>query len=709
MAVSQTPPPDDARDDSDTSASGMPESGNPMLEAALAYAARGWHVFPLHSAGRQTYCDCGDDACPSPAKHPWTRNGLKDATSDPTRVTAWWRKWPHANIGVACGASGLVVLDVDPRHGGDNALIELVKRHGHPAHGALSVAVRALCDTLTSETGGGGEHYVYRLPELADGASIRNATNLDGLRGLDVRATGGYFVAPPSMHTSGARYLWRDGALDPCSPSDWLIPLLMKRPSRATETTQPVRMFTPRDQAETGAYWVDRALRLAMEGNRNDRGFWLACQLRDSGIPEETAAGMLDDYAARTPGVGYTSREALQSLHSAYRGAVRDVARSASASASYSSGLFSGSSGSFRDNDSPAGGAFSEARTTEAAGRSQGGQAGEQLRKPSRFRFLSDEDVERLPAPVWLVNGLLVEGQRSMLFGEPGSYKSFLALDLALCIATGTSWHGHETQPGRVVYIAGEGKGGIGKRIMAWKLYHGYTGSAPISILGEAAQLLRGEDVLGLIDAIHTLPEAPAAIFFDTLARSIVGGDENSAQDMGKVIAAVDTLHSETGAHIFLIHHKARGGKNARGSTAVPGGMDTMIDLSRDGQIITMRCEKQKEAAEFQPMQLRFQVTLASENPLESSGVLIPTGVAAGRRMALPQSAITALTVLRPVGSLGWTPWRDEYQRQSGQSASSFANAIRTLEVEGLVIKNSGIYRATIKGENWKPDEAFQL
>ncbi len=102
---------------------------NPRL-AALAYAARGWHVFPCHSA-RAGRCSCGAPACQHPGKHPRTLHGLKDATTDPALITRWWQQWPDANVAVATGAvSGLVALDEDPRHGGDVSLDLLTHEHG---------------------------------------------------------------------------------------------------------------------------------------------------------------------------------------------------------------------------------------------------------------------------------------------------------------------------------------------------------------------------------------------------------------------------------------------------------------------------------------------------------------------------------------------------------------------------------------------------
>ncbi len=152
------------------------------------YLARGWSVFPLHniSAGK---CSCGTD-CASPGKHPRTPNGVKDASSDPMEVAAWWTQWPEANIGLATG-NGLVVLDVDPDHGGDDSIKELLG--DNPAW-----------MTPTVRTGSGGYHFYFKTTQ-----SVRNTTTFRSLKGIDVRGDGGYVVAPPSNHLKGS-YVWLD-------------------------------------------------------------------------------------------------------------------------------------------------------------------------------------------------------------------------------------------------------------------------------------------------------------------------------------------------------------------------------------------------------------------------------------------------------------------------------------------------------------------
>ena len=90
---------------------------NTMFQA-LEFAKLGWPVIPLHSS-KNGQCSCNNKDCLSPAKHPMTTKGSKEASTSPMTICEWWHQWPHANIGLATGSSsGLVVVDIDPRHGG---------------------------------------------------------------------------------------------------------------------------------------------------------------------------------------------------------------------------------------------------------------------------------------------------------------------------------------------------------------------------------------------------------------------------------------------------------------------------------------------------------------------------------------------------------------------------------------------------------------
>jgi len=178
-----------------------PLRGQPdLLGAALGYAARGWPVFPLHNPivrGGTTSCSCGrphlGEDVRNIGKHPRTRNGFKDATTDPEVIRAWWARWPEANIGVACGPVAgpdlhLAVVDID-----NDADAETVQDWMLPA-------------TLTTTTGRGQHLYFLSKSPVPHGQR-------DGV--LVRAAGGGYVVAPPSLHFSGGRYAFVDETVEP--------------------------------------------------------------------------------------------------------------------------------------------------------------------------------------------------------------------------------------------------------------------------------------------------------------------------------------------------------------------------------------------------------------------------------------------------------------------------------------------------------------
>lgn len=182
-------------------ADAKPSSGSQsdLLAAALAYAKRGWLVFPVHSvrsvADGAFDCTCGQPRCPKSAKHPRTAHGFKDATIDQTRLSSWWHQHPDSNIGIVTGIkSRLVVLDVDPRNGGEASLDAWRAEHG------------GLPPTFEVRTGGMGSHFYFAYPSGVD--HIASRSNWDGRRGLDLKADGGYVVGPPSRHVLGSRYAW---------------------------------------------------------------------------------------------------------------------------------------------------------------------------------------------------------------------------------------------------------------------------------------------------------------------------------------------------------------------------------------------------------------------------------------------------------------------------------------------------------------------
>lgn len=192
---------------------------NSQLKSALNFIERGWPVLPLHFPLNDS-CSCLNPTCKNTGKHPITRNGLKDASSDKRIISNWWFKHPKANIGILTGKeSGIVVLDVDPRHGGSDSLTQLEKKFG------------PLPQTLAVKTGGDGAHYYFRCPDV----SIRNQVNIRN--GLDFRGDGGYIIGPTSIHASKKPYMWADETAPILDIPEWLLSLLIN-PKQQPKATQ---------------------------------------------------------------------------------------------------------------------------------------------------------------------------------------------------------------------------------------------------------------------------------------------------------------------------------------------------------------------------------------------------------------------------------------------------------------------------------------
>jgi len=205
-----------------------PNGANPSrLDLALCFAEEGWAVVPLHSV-EDGECSCGVQACANAGKHPRTRHGVKDATTDKNQIRAWWQENPNANIGIAAGnASGLLFVDVDPRHGGNVSLQALEEEYG-----AFGKGPRV-------RTGGKGEHIYLSVPP---GVTVRSRV---GLRpGVDVIGEGSYAVGVGSTHASGGTYLWQRGKTPSQLPvpvcPDWLLNLISDQRSPKLRAGNPI-------------------------------------------------------------------------------------------------------------------------------------------------------------------------------------------------------------------------------------------------------------------------------------------------------------------------------------------------------------------------------------------------------------------------------------------------------------------------------------
>ncbi len=205
--------------------------------SALAYASRlGLAVTPLHwpiPANDGVACSCRKLGCSSQGKHPIVPNWPESSSTDREQIEAWWKKYPEANVGIVTGdKSGIVVLDIDPRNGGDDGLEDLLAEHGE------------LPETPECLTGGGGQHFYFKFPD--GDVTIKNRSGKNALvPGVELKADGGLVVAPPSRHKSGKAYAWEASSRPPVAGDEgevafaevppWLMKLIARSEGPAVQ------------------------------------------------------------------------------------------------------------------------------------------------------------------------------------------------------------------------------------------------------------------------------------------------------------------------------------------------------------------------------------------------------------------------------------------------------------------------------------------
>jgi hypothetical protein len=251
------------------------------------------------------------------------------------------------------------------------------------------------------------------------------------------------------------------------------------------------------------------------------------------------------------------------------------------------------------------------------------------------FKFLTVEELALLPGVDWLVDGILPVGGYGVLYGKPGSGKTFVALDLALSVATGQNWHQHRVaQKQKVVYVAAEGMSGLYNRIHAWQVAHCVNDdifNGQFWVLVEPVQLLNPEHVQTFLKSLTELGPPFGMLVIDTLARCFVGGEENSADDMGKFNAAVDQIRSQTQAHVLVIHHTAKHHDLERGSSALRGATSTMFKCTAEDQNLVLECTRQKDAEPFSEKALRLEVSPGTGSLSAQSGKMTPKFALSGK------------------------------------------------------------------------------
>ena len=218
--------------------------------------------------------------------------------------------------------------------------------------------------------------------------------------------------------------------------------------------------------------------------------------------------------------------------------------------------------------------------------------------RKSKFTPVHVADVAKRPPPEWLIREILPASDLVMLYGQPGAGKSYIALDMAFAIATGEMWGGLETKHGPVAWIAAEAAGSLRIRTQAYARQHGMMlENANLWIVDAGLSLMDAEDADALTAALTEM--RPALIVVDTLAAASGGANENSGEDMNKVLDSCRRMHRATGATIMLVHHSGKDeGRGARGWSGLKAAMQTELCAIHKDQVRLLTVTKQRDGPE---------------------------------------------------------------------------------------------------------------
>ena len=237
---------------------------------------------------------------------------------------------------------------------------------------------------------------------------------------------------------------------------------------------------------------------------------------------------------------------------------------------------------------------------------------GQQKQMDARFKLARLGTLE-ISRPDYLIKRFLEIDELAQIFGDPGTAKSFLAIDMSCCIATGTVFHGIKVRKGPVVYIAGEGQRGIVRRFRAWQIRNQIDLSgAPLFISMRPAQLIDPDSITAVMEAIRSAAQevgAPVLVVFDTLARNFGAGDENSTEDMSFAINGADRIRLTWKCAVLFVHHAGHADKTrSRGASALRGALDSEFRMDKDETgVIRLEAMKTKDGEPPKPMAFRIR------------------------------------------------------------------------------------------------------
>ncbi len=515
-------------------------------EEAARLAGLGYAVFPC--------CDPRNDDSHAgkKGKKPLTNKGVSDATTDPEQIAEWWKKWPTANIGLAC--KNCLVLDLDDKDG----------KRGSDDIETISEKLGQIDPTSVAETGSGGRHLFFVRPD----AEISGRTTVkwkDEPTGIDIRVGNQYIIAPPSLHESGKRYSWEKPLVTPEQlaplPRTWIDGFLPhKNTVQDTVTASPAVPVTD-ELLRRAASYLD-AVDPAIQGqNGSGQLFWaVSALLWKFKLDEATTKRLiLERYNPRCM-PPWSEKEIDHKISDAKAKPLLNLG---------SGTAFSGIGVQLRTTPPP----------------------------ENPFVFYSHKQLlEADLTPHFLIQDVLIEGQPMIVGGPKKCLKTSILLDLALSLGSGLSFLGRfeVVKPCKVLVMSGES--GLAtilnaiNRIMHEKSLTWIqeyvpsmerflkSGATPV-----ATDVLICDAVPHIADPMHLVylkarleVEKPDVVIFDPAYLMMDGERAENVMNMGLQLRQITALCQDHGATMVLAHHftKVAGDKT---------GMPDLNDLSWSG------------------------------------------------------------------------------------------------------------------------------
>lgn len=524
--------------------------------------------------------------CIPDSKLPAVAGAYQVATLDPAQISLWWGNNPDYNIGCAPDASGHFVIDIDTKDDGYATLLGL----GLDPEETFCVA-----------TPSGGLHLWYK----GHGPSTVRALG----PGCDTRGRGGFVLLPGSILLAGSYTETRPLEQGVSDAPAGILAGLAEREGRNTQSSASGELDLPVNVRRAEAFLAKADV--AVEGQGGDAlTYETACWLRDLGISENYALDMMLDWNERCE-PPWDPEELAQKVEHAYIFARNEPGAKAERSSQEAFASYVGSTSS----------------------------ANSDTGKPKlTYRLRTEAEDDARQPPEWFIDGLVPLKGLTLVYGAPGSYKSFVALDMALSAAASLPCYGLDVKPGPVIYLAGEGALGIAKkRRPAWRLAKQITGPIPFYTLDVMPLARDSEAVIKFVDDVKAQDVMPQLVVVDTLARLSLGLNENDVKEIGLSLAALEYIRRELNTTVIAIHHSGKDdSRGARGSSSIQGAVDAAlyIKANPEARAVTIINEapmgKQKDAEPHPNIVLKGE---------EVFGSLVFRPIAASEAKALAASA----------------------------------------------------------------------